>query len=39
MFGGTPNHYPPEVMLHYTYITPAADVWSLGVTLHRFFAR
>lgn len=35
---GTPYYIAPEIMLHDSYNTFKADIWSFGVTMHLFIA-
>ena len=34
MAGGTPRFMPREQLLHYRYVNPVSDLWSIGATLY-----
>ena len=39
MHAGTFGYFPPEILMSTSYVTPAADVWSFGITIYKHFAR
>ena len=34
--GGTKCYYSPEILFKTDYLTPATDIWSLGIVMYKF---